>query len=269
MLEGFPGDTALAALDRLAVDTVVVHPRIWDEAERAARLQALETHPRLRLVQAFASLPDPRFAALALGDERVYRVSGPAPAPPRPCVPADALPRDGWTFASSGINKEDRARDGDRRTAWHTAQPQRPGDHLEVRLAQAETIAAVGLGLYYPYDELPHNPVVVVEGVAAAGAWRSRMAPPSSGRSSTRCWSGRGRRNGPCASRRSARAVRIQVGWREEDPSWPRGRCPSCRSTAPVAELPYAVDFSIPAESEARRRRSRSWSAPCWCATCP
>jgi hypothetical protein len=236
MLEGFPGDSALAALDRLAVDTVVVHPRIWAEAERAARLQALETHPRLRLVQAFATAPDPRFAALALGEERVYRVSGRAPEV-RPCVPADALPRDGWTFASSGINKEDRARDGDRRTAWHTAQPQRPGDYLEVRLAQAETIAAVGLGLYYPYDELPHNPVIVVEGEDGVRRRVEIADGPAEQRAVLDALLERPR-EAEWALRFlpiRARAVRIQVGWREEDPSWPAWSVPelqvyrSCR----------------------------------------
>lgn len=237
MLEAFPGDGALAALDRLGVDTVVVHPRIWAEAERAARVQALDGHPRLRLVQSFASAPDPRFAALALGDERVYRVSGPAPDLPRPCVPAEALPREAWTFDSSGISKEDRARDGDRRTAWYTAQPQRPGDYLEVRLPGVETIAAVGLGLYYPYDELPRNPVVVVEAedggrrrveIADGAAEQRAVLDALLDRPREAEWA---LRFPPVR----ARGVRIQVGWREEDPSWPAWSVPelqvyrSCR----------------------------------------
>lgn len=237
MLEGFPDDGSLAALDRLGIDTVVVHPRIWTEAERAARVQNVDAHPRLRLVQTFAGAPAPRFAALALGDERVYRVSGPVPTLPMPCAPADPVPRDGWALSSTGINKEDRARDGDRRTAWHTAQPQRPGDYLEVRLAQAETVAAVGLGLYYPYDELPHNPVVVVEG-EDGGRRRLDLADgPAEQRAVLDALLERPReaewvlRFPPVP----ARAVRIQVGWREEDPSWPAWSVPelqvyrSCR----------------------------------------
>src|SRR6185295_1178086 len=35
-LRGFPDDTALSALDRLGLHAVVVHPRQWPEAERAA-----------------------------------------------------------------------------------------------------------------------------------------------------------------------------------------------------------------------------------------
>jgi len=237
MLETFPGDGALAALDRLGVDTIVVHPRVWAEAEREARLQSLDAHPRLRLVQSFASVPDPRFAPLALGDERVYRLSGPAPDLPRPCVPAEALPRGAWSFSSSGINREDRARDGDRRTAWHTAQPQRPGDYLEVRLPQAETIAAVALGLYYPYDELPRNPVVVVEAedgsrrrveLADAPAEQRAVLDALLDRPQGAEWA---LRFSPVRTRR----IHIQVGWREEEASWPAWSVPelhlysSCR----------------------------------------
>ena len=237
MLEAFPDDSSLAALDRLGIDTVVVHPRVWADPERAARLQAVDAHPRLRLAQAFAGAPDARFSALALGDERVYRLTGPVPALPSPCAPADPVPRDGWTLSSTGVNKEDRVRDGDRRTAWHTAQPQRPGDYLEVRLPRVETIAAMGLGLYYPSDELPRNPVVVVEG-EDGGRRRMDVADgPAERRAVLDALLERPReaewvlRFPPV----SARAVRIQVGWREEDPSWPAWSVPelqlyrSCR----------------------------------------
>jgi hypothetical protein len=228
MLEGFPDDSALAALDRLGVDTIVIHPRVWADPQRAARVQAVDAHPRLRLAQAFAGALDPRFSALALGDERVYRLTGPPPALTPPCVPADPVPRDGWTLSSSGVNKEDRVRDGDRRTAWHTAQPQRPGDYLEVRLPQVETVAAVGLGLYYPYDELPRNPVVAVEGedggrrrvdVADGPAERRAVLEALLERPREAEWA---LRFPPIP----ARAVRIQVGWREEDPSWPAWSVP-------------------------------------------
>jgi hypothetical protein len=237
MLEGFPDDGALAALDRLGIDTVVVHPRVWAERDRAARLQAIDAHPRLSLAHAFAGAPDRRFDALALGDERVYRVAGPAADLPAPCAPADPLPREAWALRSTGINKEDRVRDGDRRTAWHTAQPQRPGDYLEVRLARPETLAAVGLGLYYPYDELPQNPVVIVEGedgrrqrvaLADGPAERRAVLDALLERPREAEWSLRF----PAVR---ARVVRVQIGWREEDPSWPAWSVPelqlyrSCR----------------------------------------
>ena len=237
MLEGFPDDGSMAAMDRLGIDTVVVHPRVWADPQRAARVQAVDAHPRLRLVEAFAGAPDPRFTALGLGEERVYRLTGAPPALPPPCAPADPIPREGWMLSSSGVNKEDRVRDGDRRTAWHTAQPQRPGDYLEVRLPHVETVAAVGLGLYYPYDELPRNPVVVEEGedgrrrrvdVADGPAERRAVLDALLERPREAEWALR-LPPGP------ARAVRIQVGWREGDPSWPAWSVPelqlyrSCR----------------------------------------
>jgi hypothetical protein len=237
MLRGFPDDTALAAIERLGIDTIVVHPRVWAEEERAARLEALDAHPRLQWIQSFGDAPEPGFAALALGDERVYRMSGPAPALSRPCSPADPVPRDAWTFRSSGITREDRVRDGDRRTAWHTAQPQRPGDYLEVALGEAETIAAVDLGLYYPYDELPQNPVVVVEGEDGARRRMGIADGPGEQWAVLDALLERPReaewvlRFPPVR----VRAVRVQVGWREEDPSWPAWSVPelqvyrSCR----------------------------------------
>lgn len=237
MLEGFPDDSSLAALDRLGIDTVVVHPRVWADEERTVRQQAVDAQPRLRLVQAFAGAPDPRFSALALGDERVYRLTGPAPPWPRPCVPADPLPREAWALSSTGVNKEDRVRDGDRRTAWHTAQPQRAGDYLEVRLAAPETVAAVGLGLYYPYDELPRNPVVVVED-EEGGRRRVEIADGPAERRAVLDALLERPREAEWALRFppvTARAVRIQVGWREQDPSWPAWSVPelqlyrSCR----------------------------------------
>ena len=223
MLQEFPDDGSLAALDRLGIDTVVVHPRVWGEEERAARLAALEAQPRLHLVQSFPGAPDARFSALALGDERVYRLTAPPSPLPSPCAPSEPLPREGWTLSSSGINKEDRARDGDRRTAWHTALPQRPGDFLEVRLPEVENISGVGLALDYPYDELPRNPVVVVEGedgtrrrmeIADGPAERLAVLDALLARPREAEWTLRF----PTVA---ARAVRIQVGFREEDPSWP------------------------------------------------
>ena len=237
MLEGFPDDGSLAALDRLGIDTVVLHPRVWTEEERAPRVLAVDAQPRLRLLQSFAGAPDSRFSELALGDERVYRLTGPPSPLVSPCAPSDPLPRDGWTLSSSGINKEDRARDGDRRTAWHTALPQRPGDYFEVRLPGVETVAAVGLALDYPYDELPRNPVVVVEGedgarrrmeIADGAAERRAVLDALLARPREAEWA---LRFPPVR----ARAVRIQVGWREEDPSWPAWSVPelqlyrSCR----------------------------------------
>jgi hypothetical protein len=232
MLEGFPDDGSLAALDRLGIDTVVVHPRVWSDEERTVRQQAVDAQPRLRLVQAFAGAPDPRFSALALGDERVYRLTGPAPPWPRPCVPADPLP--GGVGAELRSVNNARVRDGDRRRRGTPAAAAR-GRLPRGPAGRARTVAAVGLRPLAPYDELPgggggedeeggRRRVEIADGPAERRAvldalletpreaeWALRFPPLT------------------------ARAVRIQVGWREPDPSWPAWSVPelqlyrSCR----------------------------------------
>jgi hypothetical protein len=71
-LQDFPSDAALAALARVGVDTVVVHPRLWPDAERPARLAALDANPQLQLQKAFT---DTASLELGLGEERVYRLT--------------------------------------------------------------------------------------------------------------------------------------------------------------------------------------------------
>jgi hypothetical protein len=156
-LRGFPDATSLTLLARSGIRTLVVHPLLWSEHEREERLAALAANPRLRLLERFADPPDPRFAALGLGEERVYRLEAEDPPGPRPCAPADELPRDGWRFASSGRKKPELVRDGDRRTAWFTRIPQRPDDFLQVTLPRPDTVAAVAIEMYYPHEEFPRN----------------------------------------------------------------------------------------------------------------
>jgi hypothetical protein len=223
----FPGEMALAALDRIGVDTVVVHPRQWPQAERAARLAEIEASPRLRLLRAFDDTPPESLAALGLGEERVYRMQGTAPPAAEPCVPRDEIPREGWSFTSSGVNKPERVRDGERRTAWRTARPQQPGDFIEVALPAAETVAAIGIDLYYPFDEFARNLALVAEhdgtrervGYADGPAERAELlgalvSRPREARLLLRI-----------TPRRLGR-LRLLVGLREADPSWPAWSLP-------------------------------------------
>jgi hypothetical protein len=161
-LDGFPDATSLLLLERLGIRDVVVHPLAWPEAERAERLAAIEAEARLRLVRAFDDAPEPRFAALGLGRERAYRLVGDSPPPPRLCEPEDEIPRGGWAFAHSGRKRPELVRDGDRRTAWFTHDPQRPGDFMAVTFPRVETLAALAVGLYYPFEEFPRRPAVEV-----------------------------------------------------------------------------------------------------------
>lgn len=161
-LLGFPDDTSLAVLDRLGIRTIVLHPHVWDAGERALRLTAIESTSRLRLVKTFDDQVPVRYSALGLGEKRVYALD-PGPLPSPPCAPADDIPREAWTFASSGIKSADRVRDGDRSTSWFTGRPQEPGDFLEVRLAEPEPLSAVELGISYPFGEFPRYPALFLQ----------------------------------------------------------------------------------------------------------
>jgi hypothetical protein len=228
-LRDFPDAVSLAFLDRLALRTVVVHPRVWPEPERGRRLAALEAEPRLAWRRSFDAVPDERFAALGLGEERVYALS-PSGVPAAPCAPDGELPRQGWTLSSTGVNKPERVTDGDAATAWMTAIPQRPGDKLEVDLGRTETLAAVALDIGYPHEEFGRNLVLALD----AGEGWQRVAYAD----------GPGERlavldallQTPRAARlvlrfapQPARRLRLMVGLREEDPAWPRWSVPELR----------------------------------------
>jgi hypothetical protein len=229
-LRGFPDEVSLALLDRLGIHTLVVHPRVWPDEERAARMAALDAHPRLRLLRTFDEAPPPGGQALGLGGERVYAL-GPGPPAVAPCAPADEVPRAGWTLSSTGVNKEDRAVDGDPRRAWFTALPQRPGDRLDAVLPAPETISAVAIDLHYPFDEFGRNLVVLLRD--ESGAWR--RVPWADG-PEERWEAVRDLVERPQSARmvlriapQRASGVRLMVGYREEDPAWPRWSVPELR----------------------------------------
>ncbi|MET0552322.1 MAG: hypothetical protein ABW221_04750 [Vicinamibacteria bacterium] len=226
-LRGFPDAASLTLLDRLGIRTVVVHPRVWTADERRPRLATLETEPRLREVARFDDVPHVRFAALGLGEERVYALV-PGPPPAAPCVPERPLDRAGWRIAGSGPDDAEAVRDGDARTAWKTAAPQRGGDRLEIGLAGPATVAAVALGLGYPFDEFPRHLVLAVDDVDA-GWQRVGYADGPEERWETLHQLLVRPREAAWVLRfpaRTVRGVRLMVGWRADDPSWPRWRVP-------------------------------------------
>lgn len=226
-LRGFPDDASLALLDRLGIRTVVVHPRVWTADERRPRLAALEAQPRLREVARFDDVPHVRFAALGLGEERVYAL---APGPPEtaPCAPSGALDRARWRLSASGADDPEAVRDGDRRTAWTTAAPQGGGDRLEIGLPEPAMVSAVALGLGYPFDEFPRHLVLSVDDVDAGWQRVAYQDGPEERWSTLRALLERPREAAWVLRfpARTVRAVRLMVGWRAADPSWPRWRVP-------------------------------------------
>lgn len=149
----FPDAASITLLDQLGIRTILIHPLAWeDETERHERMAALESSSRLELVKQFVDAPPERYAALNLGQERVYRIRREMPALPVPCAPVNELPRQALEVAAS-VGDAELAVDGDRRTAWRTGLPQKPGDAFEVELPRPESLAAVALDLYYPHGE--------------------------------------------------------------------------------------------------------------------
>ena len=167
----FPDGGSVRVLQELGIHTLVVHPLLWPEGQRADFLARLESMPGVRLRRQFPGIPPARFGRLGWGDERVY-VLDPVGSPlSTPCAPASEIPRVDWTFSSTGITRPENVADGDRRTAWFTATPQRPRDHLEISLPQEETVAAVVLDLGYPYDEFPRDLRLLAR--STTGPWES------------------------------------------------------------------------------------------------
>jgi hypothetical protein len=252
-LREFPDPISITLLERLGIRTLLVHPLAWEPEERARRLAALEAEPRLRLVKSFDDVLPGRFADLRLGAERVYQIEGDTPAASL-CTPAAELARDRWRLAFQRSAERERAahvatrferwawhrewrrpwvvdwvRDGDRRTAWMTEDGQAAGDALTVRWPEPETVAAVALDLYYPYDEFPHALVLVGD---RGGDARARLAYADG---PDERWATLG---SLLARPREARLVlrldeprllsslTLKLGAREQDAAWPRWAVP-------------------------------------------
>ena len=173
--------------------------------------------------------PAERFAALGLGDERVYALA-PAARPSAPCVPRDEIPREGWTVSATGVNKPDRVATATRTRAWMTDIPQRPGDRLEVDLGRTETVAAVALDIGYPHEEFGRNLVLAVDDGRGWQRVPTPTVPPNAlATLDDLLQRPREARMVLRVEPRPVRRLRLLVGLREEDPAWPRWSVPELR----------------------------------------
>jgi hypothetical protein len=148
---------------------------------------------------------------------------GEGPALARPCVPAGELARGDWTLAALGLNDPEAVRDGDRRTAWITSRPQRPGQRLDVTLGSPQTLAAAALDLYYPFDEFPRGLKLLSW---EAGAWtRVEFADGPAERWATLEELLTRPKDARMVLRfapRTLTRLRLAIGGRRGDPAWPR-----------------------------------------------
>jgi hypothetical protein len=221
-LRGFPDDLSLGILEHLGIRTLVVHPFVWEDlGERARKLAILDSDPRLRLVKAFEDVP-PGVPGLQLGRERIYALVGGGTPPSPLCTPSEELPRGSWTLSGTGVTSPKRAVDGDRKTAWSTAAPQKPGDRLEVRFPAPEDVSALTIDLWYPHAEFPRNLVVFLQG-EEGGLERVPYEDGPDVRNATIDALVSRPREATMVLRLKparARAFRLMVGLRERDPAW-------------------------------------------------
>jgi hypothetical protein len=230
----FPDERSLAVLDHLGLQTVVVHPLLWPEGERARRLRDLAAEPRLQVLEVFDDRLAERFAPLGLGQERIYRLRAVSAARPPLCVPDDEIPRDGWRLRATSLRDLERIRDGDVTTAWVTERPQGPGDQLRVRLAKPEPLAALTLAMTYPFGEFPRHlrlklrdasgevrSVVVQDGPReSVEALETLLVSPRSARRTIRIE--------PAAE--EVRSLVLKLSDTESDAAWPAWSVPELRA---------------------------------------
>lgn len=171
LLGSFPDARSVSVLSRLAVRTVVVHPRVWTEEERQERLDRIGDFPQLvRRPRAPVSLaPSP----LELGDEVYFELGRGSESPPL-CAPSDEVPADGLVVfpmgEETGENELDRTLDREPATRWSSGADQSGWYGFQVQLRPARRLSAVAIET--PSDRFPRV-WPSLEWRAPGGAWTS------------------------------------------------------------------------------------------------
>jgi hypothetical protein len=158
-LRGFPDSDSLALLEGLDVERLVVHPNLWREGEREAKLAVLSTFAdRLQPEGRFGPATDPAQTRYGFGDERAYRLrqAGRTPSTSDLCLPDDEIGPGGWKLKGDSKDPVEWIVDRNRETRWST-EGQLPGMKLEIDLGREETLSAVRLELAYPHEEFPRD----------------------------------------------------------------------------------------------------------------
>ncbi len=163
----FPHPESVRFLQKLGVDTVIVHPQDGRLPRWAVPNETGVPRRRRAFQEAAENLVGPfpeghLVVRLRDADKLEYQ-------PPEP-VPQDlvALEPKAWETWSSRTNA-DLAIDRDPDTAWSTGQSQIAGDYYAIRLPEPATVARISLEVRSPYD-FPMN-LEVLGKTSATGGW--------------------------------------------------------------------------------------------------
>lgn len=166
-LSRFPDEASLESLDRLGIRTIVVHPQLWDDAERPSWLEALAGEPRLELQRRFTSA-DP--LAPWLSESLVFELRESGGARSQPCRLMDERSRLAWR-SSSNVRGANSVLDGDLATTWSTGREQAAGDWLRIVFPEGIDLAAIALYSGRDVAEFPRNPLLELRD--DTGRWTS------------------------------------------------------------------------------------------------
>lgn len=177
LLLDFPDERSVGILGRLGIRTIVLHPGIWSDEERARKLADVDRLPGLQRIERV--VPDAGPNDLLFGDERYYAVAPPLPQP-APCRPdAEVEPQALSVYAMNDETESDAlgaVLDRDPSTRWTSGGDQSGWYGFQVRLRRPRTLAAVSVEM--PPDRFPWAwPRLEIR--SPGGTWTPVDAPPT------------------------------------------------------------------------------------------
>jgi hypothetical protein len=161
----FPSEASLEALDRIGVDTVIVHHGLPGSERIAKELPRLVDAGRLRLVARFTG----EAARVYEGTEdEVYRILPKGSGRPAPYPRGERKRSPGWHYRTK-LGDPRPAVDGDLSTSWRVARALRGDEFFEIAFDRPEVVS----GLVIRLDRFSHFPTSFkIAGRDPDGEWR-------------------------------------------------------------------------------------------------